>query len=224
MSRTTSRETRPTAAASSQVSSALTVTTGGRSPFRALAAGEQQVTMGAGDYNIMRSLAEIGTQEAARRMRERALSAAVNDGRVAQAAVGEWRARYNADPQSTRRELEALPAGSVPFGGTGDEPAATPGASSSSRPASSGSSQVVADGNGGLSYRGFPAALGAAGEPCVFTESGWMSVSSFEASGLSEEDLRAASFAAHMAPGPLARSFADGPDGGSSMRTTFGGR
>lgn len=71
----------------------------------------ERVSMNARDYEIMRVAANARLRDVSRQTRETRLSAAVSSGRIAQAAVGEWRARYNREPRETTQALEALPAG-----------------------------------------------------------------------------------------------------------------
>lgn len=173
------------------------VMAGGASAFPEVSASAQVMRLKASDYRIMRGFAEIGVDAAARTNREQTLSRAVDAGKIAASSVGEWRARYNEDPRGTSQQLEALAADTVPTSATA-------------------SRRVETDDSGGMTYRGFPAAL-SGGEPCVLTDSGWMTVSAFEASELTDEDLASAVQAAQMFPESTAgRAFRSGPNGGRS--------
>lgn len=173
--------------------------------------GQDRVTLSAGDYRIMRAAAETGMIVSAQRRREQTLGAAASSGRIAQASVGEWRARYNQGPLETARALEQLPEGAHKPAASATAPAAAPAAASASGAAHATRDEQTGD----LSFRGFPVAMGASGEPCVFTSSGWMGVAAFAASGLGDEDLRGALVSARLVPSsPTARAFEAGPPGG----------
>lgn len=73
--------------------------------------GQSQITLSAGDYRVIRSLANRGLNAATSAVREKHLAAAASSGRIAHGSVGEWRAKYNADPRATVVALEALPTG-----------------------------------------------------------------------------------------------------------------
>lgn len=87
------------------------------------------------------------------------------------------------------------------------------------------SAGLVTRDDGRMTFRGQPVAMGAGGEPCVFTTSGWMSVDAFERAGMPFEAIGAAAAVVRMAPsGPTAQAFRAGPTGSAPRaRAPLGG-
>jgi hypothetical protein len=151
--------------------------------------------------------------------RDQRVDAAVASGRISASAASEWRRRYDLHPAAAARDLEALP---VPAGSAAATEASGDAAVASRRRAQAGlgvSSQapasipdgVTAGADGRMTFLDHRVRTNSAGEACVQTPNGWMTVEAFQRAGLTRDALDQADAIRSMGTGRLADEWQEGP-------------
>lgn len=168
------------------------------------------VTLSAGEFAGLQDLASMQIDRSVTIARDNLVSGAVRDGRIAASTAAGYRERWDSNVDgrpALRAELEALPKGAHTPAAAAAPASATSAPSAAPRAAGG---QLKRGDDGVLRYGEFAATLNDAGDPCVFTQDGWMTVAAFERAGLETEELKFGALSASLG-GSASKSYREGP-------------